>query len=230
MARILEECGFDVEVERTIELARGKVEVDVYAEELIRGRLNVILCECKRWKRRVPRAVVHAFRTTVADSGANVGYIIGSSGFQAGADEAAKLTNVRLLTWEQFQEAFEQQWLDHHVVPNLWHRVDSFLSWTELPPPSVGRPLTKEEDAIFWEKWWSYQPLLSALRPFMAFTQQSGYERVKLPLRESDRWQDAPLPADLMAARGYRQFFDLATMYADSAAVELRAAAHADES
>ena len=102
VARILTECGFSVEIERTLELVRGDAEIDAYAEEVNRGRRNVILCECKLWTKRIPKGVVHAFRTTVADSGANVGYIVGASGFQSGANEAARMTNVRLLTREAF--------------------------------------------------------------------------------------------------------------------------------
>lgn len=230
VARILKECGFTVAVERTIDLVRGDAEIDVYAEELNRGRQNVILCECKLWKKRVPKGVVHAFRTTVADCGANVGYIVGSGGFQSGADTAAKMTNVKLLTWEQFQEEFEQQWLEHHILPNFWHRVDKFLTWTEPLPPALGRPLTKDEAEIFWEKWRSYQPLVRALMPFMEFTRFRGLEDVKLPLCEFDAWRDSALPGDLMAARGYREFLDLAAKYADAAVIDLRAAAHADES
>lgn len=198
VARILAECGFAVEVERTIELLRGSAEIDVYAEELNRGRRNVTLCDCKLWRKRIPKGIVHAFRTTVADSGANVGYIVGSSGFQAGADEAAMMTNIKLVTWEQFQEEFEQQWLEHHIVPNLWHRGDSFLSWSEPMPPAIGRPLTAEEAEIFWEKWRSYQPLVRALMPFMEFTLPFRREHLKLPLGELEGWKDAQLPADLM--------------------------------
>lgn len=229
VARILEECGFDVSVERTVELVRGTAEIDVYAEEMNRGRRSVILCECKYWKKRIPKGVVHAFRTTVVDSGANIGYIVGSSGFQAGADEAARMTNVRLLTWQQFQEEFQEQWLEHHIVPKLWRRIDRFLSWTEPMPPAIGRPLTKDEADVFWETWRSYQPLLRVLMPFMEFMQQLRREPVSLPLCESEAWSDAMLPADLMSARGYREFFNLATAYADAAVVDLRAAAHADE-
>ena len=81
VARILRECGFAVEVERTLTTVRGAVEIDVYAEEEIRGRRNVILCECKHWRSRIPQHVIHAFRTVMADMGDNTGYIVASSGF-----------------------------------------------------------------------------------------------------------------------------------------------------
>jgi restriction system protein len=97
VARILSECGFSVEIEKVIESARGTVELDVYAEEIVRGRKYVIACECKHWKARVPQNVIHGFRTVLGDIGANVGYIISTNGFQSGSFAASELTNVQLV-------------------------------------------------------------------------------------------------------------------------------------
>jgi len=107
VAGILRECGFTAEVEKTLATVRGNTSVDIYAEETVKGRKYVILSECKHWTAAVPQQVIHAFRTTVADVGANVGYVIASNGFQSGAFAASELTNLEL-TWEQFQAAFEE--------------------------------------------------------------------------------------------------------------------------
>ncbi|MEA2557979.1 MAG: restriction system protein [Actinomycetota bacterium] len=42
-----------------------------------------------------------------------------SAGFQAGAIEAAAYSNVRLLTWIEFQAMFALRWTNHYMVP-LW--------------------------------------------------------------------------------------------------------------
>lgn len=70
VARLLAECDFDVEVEKTLAAARGVVEIDVYAEEQFRGRKYTIICECKFWQNRIPQNVIHGFRTVVSDIGA----------------------------------------------------------------------------------------------------------------------------------------------------------------
>lgn len=101
VARILGECGFEAEIEKTVTLARGQAEVDVYAVETVRGRTNTIYCECKLWNASIPQGVIHAFRSVVADGGANVGYVITSSAFQRGAFAAAELTSLRLVTWTE---------------------------------------------------------------------------------------------------------------------------------
>lgn len=148
VAAILRECGFEVEVEKVIRTARGDTEIDVYAEEMVKGRKYVILCECKHWLARVPQHVIHAFRTTVADVGANAGYVISSSGFQSGAFKASELTNIDLVTWHEFQSRFEESWLEH-FSPSLRPRLDPLLSYTELLLPAWFGSLAERDQAAF---------------------------------------------------------------------------------
>jgi hypothetical protein len=42
VAIILRECGFTVEVEKTLDSARGHVELDVYAEEMVKQRKYIV--------------------------------------------------------------------------------------------------------------------------------------------------------------------------------------------
>src|SRR5687768_3242495 len=103
VGEILHQCGFSVEVEKTIQTVRGQIELDVYAEENIKGRRYSIICECKFWKSNIPQNVIHGFRTVINDLGCNAGYIITTSDFQSGSTNATEFTNVELLTWENFQ-------------------------------------------------------------------------------------------------------------------------------
>ena len=224
VGQVLEECGFMVEIERTLQTVRGVTEVDVYAEEVVRGRKSIILCECKHWKARVPQNVVHGFRTTMADTGANAGYIVSSSGFQAGAFAAVEATNVQLLTWSGFQAEFEHQWIEAHLVPEVGKRFDEFLRWTEPLPPTAGRPLAAHEAQVFWDLWRSFQPIVGLLMPFAPWMRLMGHdlEYPSLPLR-GDRF--ALLPEDLLQARGYRQLFDRVEVHAKAAVATLKAAA-----
>ena len=45
------------------------------------------------------------------DLGANHGFIISRNGFQSGAREAARFTNVDLLTWREFEDMIFDLWL-----------------------------------------------------------------------------------------------------------------------
>jgi hypothetical protein len=55
---------------------------------------------------------VHGFRTVMDEAGANVGFIISANGFQSGALEAARNTNIHLVTWNEFQERFFDRWFE----------------------------------------------------------------------------------------------------------------------
>jgi hypothetical protein len=69
VAQILTECGFTVATEKRISLVRGEVNIDAYGQEQVDLRTYTILCECKHWWTRVPKNVIHGFRTVVSDSG-----------------------------------------------------------------------------------------------------------------------------------------------------------------
>lgn len=111
VAKFLSEIGYNTEIERDIRTVRETVNVDVYAYNDKDTPVTKILCECKYWNNPVPKTIIHAFRTTVTDFGANYGIIISKAGFQAGSYEAAKHTNILLLNWDEFQEYFKEKWI-----------------------------------------------------------------------------------------------------------------------
>lgn len=109
VALLLNQSGYRAVSPCTIDTVRGKVEVDVLVEspdELVKR----IVCECKFWNSSVPKEKVHAFRTVVQDSGASLGLLISQAGFQSGAIEAANLSNVRLMTWNEFTDIIADKW------------------------------------------------------------------------------------------------------------------------
>lgn len=59
VAEILKECNFNVEIEKKAETAREKVELDIFAEEKIKGRKYSIACECKYWQANIPQNIIH---------------------------------------------------------------------------------------------------------------------------------------------------------------------------
>jgi len=225
VARILGECGMNVEVEKSISLARGAAEIDVFASESHQGRTNTIFCECKHWKSSVPQSVIHSFRSVVADGGANVGYIIASSTFQSGARSAADLTNIRLLTWHEFQAEFESSWIEHHLRPHLTERLDEFMTLLEPLEPRPFRDLSHSDQRAFIALRDEYAPLGILAMQFTTYVALLGGAVPKLPLR--DRLPEGPLPAiltpDLLDATGYREFFDVLVSLCDPAEEQLQA-------
>jgi hypothetical protein len=212
-ARILEECGFSVELEKKIETVRGTVEIDVYAEEIVKGRNYKILCECKNWKSRVPQNVIHGFRTVVSDIGANVGYIISSSGFQSGAFSAAELTNLELMDWSEFQNVFEETWYDVYFSPKIAEDLDPLLTYAEpllpkwfeeLPEPGKKEyfSLKSEYDQLGW--------LIMSFTPYVRMIDKTPYP--KLPVRGKLATRpEVPvtIPDKILDCESYREFYDL---------------------
>ncbi|MBY3168702.1 restriction endonuclease [Rhizobium laguerreae] len=145
VAAILRECGMDSARTVNLKLPRGSVDIDVVAKEVNDGIQNLIICECKNWKTKIPREIVHAFRTVMSEIGANRGYIISRLGFQVGAHEAAEATNISLVTFEEFQERYFAKW----YKARLWaieRSIGNFNVYYEpLGQPGYNQLETSEE-------------------------------------------------------------------------------------
>jgi hypothetical protein len=219
------------QVEQRVHLARGSAEVDVVAVETIEGRANTIFCECKQWTTSIPQQVVHGFRTVVADGGANVGYIITSSAFQRGALSAADLTNLRLLTWEEFQAEFETTWIERHLRPLVTKRLDGLMSLTEPLLPSLFDDLSDSAQVEYLAAREKYFDLGALSMLFTTYIKFLSPTIPALPLR--DRFQPSSetteIPDAVLDATGYRDLLDVLIPFGESAAAELRAILHRDD-
>lgn len=111
VAYILNSCGYTVETPKKIRTARGEVEIDVYAND---SDISVV-CECKYWESNIPQNIIFSFRSVVGDIGANKGIVIAKSGFQSGAYENIRNTNIELKTWEDFSEQCVEKYLKTNI-------------------------------------------------------------------------------------------------------------------
>ena len=105
------EMNYEAETSKTVKLAgRGKKEIDVFVKDKLASINQIYLIECKFWNKNVPQEVVHSFKTIMEETGANTGFIISKKGFQKGAFEAIKYTNIHLMTFEEFQHKYGNEW------------------------------------------------------------------------------------------------------------------------
>jgi len=213
-AKVFMQMGCRPEVEKKIETVRGTVEIDVYVQDPAHTPPLILLCECKHWSKRIPKLVVHAFRTVAADSGANRGYVISKVGFQNGAIEAAKNSNIVLLDWIGFQETFYSRWVR-----------------------SMTEKLYEYADVIF-----DYMDVLDDRMGDVEWTEDNRSRHDNLMLRSSiyvhaNQWSDAsecnlafplatPNPAspggETITLNNYREYFDLAFSAGPALIVEWR--------
>lgn len=156
VAQLLSQAGYTTKTPHTINTARGTVEVDVYIEspdELIK----LIICECKFWDTAIPKEKVHAFRTVVNDSGAEVGLLISKNGFQSGAIEAAKYSNIKLITWDDFTEMIKHKWIYHQLkrIKELSAPLSIYTNPLDFP----FEELKEDDKSIYSQLCKRYMPL-----------------------------------------------------------------------
>jgi len=224
---ILRECGFTVEVGKVLQLARGSVELDVYAVETVNGRTYSIACECKHWRSRVPQTVIHAFRSVVSDLGVNLGYIISSGGFQSGAFSASELTNIKLLTWEEFQGEFRETWLEKHFSPTITDELTAIIEYISPLPPDWFMKVPEHEVPVLRslrEKHLPFGLLMLSFTSYARMLRHKGFPELPIRDRLTQRFSDSiAIPDSILDAIGYRDFLDLVLEYGRMAASEFDA-------
>lgn len=206
---ILSESGMSAERQAQTALVRGKADIDVLATETIDGIDQLVVCECKYWGTNVPQAIVHALRTILVDLGANRGYIIARTGFQSGAFEAAKATNVRLLTLEQFQERYFDRWYKYRISA-VEDRIEAFNTYYEpLGRPGYNLLTSDAERAAYDDVWDRYAYVGYALHSFSPYIAMLGRPVTPpvLPLTHLVELEGRGMtvPDSFKALKGYRE-------------------------
>lgn len=226
VSEILSQCGFNVETEKKAITARGKVELDVYAEEQIKGRKYSIICECKYWKSKIPQNVIHGFRTVVNDLGCNIGYVISKSGFQSGSIKTTEYTNIELLTWESFQSIFFESWFESYFSPQIAKRLDPILIYSEPILPKWFDSMTEEDKELYFalkDKYDVFGWLIMSFTPYAKIG--TNYTIPTLPIldkvKDNNQVTDR-IPIEILKETGYREFQEKCYEYGDIAISEYR--------
>lgn len=155
--QLFSEIGCQCERQKSLESSRGSVIVDLYAQDFVSDPPLVYICECKHWNSRIPKQVVHSFRTVVLDTGVNRGYLISKKGFQSGSYDAAKNTNIELVSWAQLQDLFKPRWIqamNNHLDQLLLKFNDHVNKLGNYKFPD-GSEISKEELFNLFEKYTS---------------------------------------------------------------------------
>jgi restriction system protein len=225
VGRILEECGFGVEVEKKIPSARGVVELDVYAEETVRGRTYAIACECKHWKSRIPQTVVHGFRTVVQEIGANIGYIVSMEGFQSGAFAASDLTNLKLVTWQEFQDIFEESWFEEFFTKKIDEKLDDLMTYAEPFLPAWFDRMSDEDKAKYYslkEKYDLFGIIIQSLGPYSRAFRKDPIPTLPLRARLKPDPILSTIPSHILDETAYRDLLEASVAYGEAALAEFR--------
>ncbi len=98
VADLFRRQGCTVDVEKKIQGVRAKHEIDVHVTFSRSGIECTWIVECKLWKTKVPKEKVMALKSIVDDVGADRGIIVSEVGFQSGALDAVRDSNITLVT------------------------------------------------------------------------------------------------------------------------------------
>ncbi|RIJ31040.1 restriction endonuclease [Henriciella algicola] len=223
---ILSECGMDAQRNVSLSLPRGGVDVDVLATETVDGITHRTICECKNWNASVPRSVVHAFRTVMIETGVNTGCVISRNGFQTGALEAADATNIKLFTFDEFQNFYFLKWFKRQIW-ELEDYLDGFHEYYE--PPPFGKPgyekLQSDDqrqayDSV-WEKYHFAGLILPQFSPYLNIIGQLNVPTLPLNFSEIDRFK-IRVPQEIREASAHRELFAALKSYGREGLEELR--------
>ena len=159
VGQMFNECGFTTEVSKTVDLVRGKKEIDVYTQDNSSEYKPIILVECKFWGKPISQETIHSFRTVVADFGANLGFIVSKNGFQSGSYEAVKNTNVRLVSLKELEKEYYIKW-KQNLAKRYMPYADKLFPYWDYPGkrPIDGGPINFEKQQLVHS---TYRPVCS---------------------------------------------------------------------
>lgn len=103
-AAFFRSLGLEAQTDVTIPGVRTQHDIDVLVKLHHVGFDVIWLVECKHWMSRVSKVHVLALRQIVIEAGADRGILLSEAGFQSGALEAAKLTNVHAMSLKELRE------------------------------------------------------------------------------------------------------------------------------
>lgn len=146
-----QECN--AEVEARIKGVRAEHVIDVY---VCFSRLGVgfsWVVECKLWNTRVTKEKVLALKSIVEDVGAEKGFIFCEKGFQSGARDAARGTNITLITsLEEFERTAQTTTHETKLIEEL-ETGEAKHSLFKFPLREEPRSLLKHENRVFVGNW-----------------------------------------------------------------------------
>lgn len=145
--------GCSVKEEAKITGARGKHAIDVYVSFSNHGIETNWVIECKLWRNRVPKEKVLALKAIVEDVGADRGIIISEKGFQRGAYDAARKSNITLVTSLKEFERTAKPNVNFAEIPLNLVKANNEPPIYELPNKSQPHSILQYDEKIFTGNW-----------------------------------------------------------------------------
>lgn len=116
VADFFRSIGLKAGVEQKITGARGSHKIDVWVTFDKYGQEIRWVVECKLWKSAIPKEKVLTLHQIIQDVGADRGIFLSESGFQAGAIQVAKNTNINLTSLQELRLNINDEIISFELV------------------------------------------------------------------------------------------------------------------
>ena len=126
VAEFFRDLGMQARLDTAVSGTRTTHDIDVLVSGSYVGFDITWIVECKAWQTRVTKEKVLTLRQIVNDVGADRGFLLAENGFQAGALEAALLSNVTLTSIAELTERLSYD-LNMAKLSKLEHRAERAL-------------------------------------------------------------------------------------------------------
>jgi hypothetical protein len=138
-AEIFRSIGWESEIEKDVEGARGTHEIDVFVTFQQHGIGCQWVVECKYWNSSVPKEKVLALQSIVDDIGADKGVLVSKKGFQSGAIKQAQKSNIFLTSLDELRELVEEKILSYKAENLERELVGLHLKYQKLVNPAYSK-------------------------------------------------------------------------------------------
>ncbi|CAH6918965.1 Restriction endonuclease [Vibrio chagasii] len=122
-AEFFRSMGLEAKTDQRVNGVRTHHDIDVLVTSHHAGFDVTWVVECKHWKKPISKLHVLALREIVSEVGADRGILLSESGYQSGAIEAAKLTNVQVTSLAELNVSASSDILSMRVR-ELYDRKD----------------------------------------------------------------------------------------------------------
>lgn len=108
-AAFFRSLGLEAQTNVTVQGVRTQHDIDVLVKMHHVGFEVIWVVECKQWKSKVSKLHVLGLRNIVQEIGADRGILLCEAGFQSGAIEASRLTNVVVTSLANVMQSAENE-------------------------------------------------------------------------------------------------------------------------
>jgi hypothetical protein len=138
VSAFFQSIGATTSIEAPLKGVRGTHNVDVLVRLKHFGIEVLWIVECKLWKTSVPKEKVLTLQQIVQDVGADRGFLMSESGFQAGTIKSASSSNITLSSLSELHEMAGEELMKLRLISvsvrleNLTRRYHTFIPWDKF--------------------------------------------------------------------------------------------------